>query len=155
MRSLDAYDISMNPATRFNIGQLAKAAGVPTTTVRFYERRRLILPTGRTMSNYRWYDQRSLERLRFIKLAHAGGFLLNDICAMLEPNNGSAAECRRVAAIIEHRLKKVGAQITELRRLQKVLGRELALCRASKPRQCAVVEEMRVVARSARRNGSL
>jgi DNA-binding transcriptional MerR regulator len=140
---------------RYNIGQLAKAAGVPTTTVRFYERRRLILPTGRTRSNYRWYDQRSLERLRFIKLAQSGGFLLNDICAILEPHNGSAAQCRRVAEIIEHRLKNVRSQITELRRLQKVLGRELALCRASKPRQCAVVEEMRVVATTARRNGSL
>ena len=37
---------------RYNIGQLVKAAGV-STTVRFYERKRLISPIGRAMSNYR------------------------------------------------------------------------------------------------------
>jgi len=31
---------------RLTIGELAEAAGVPTTTVRFYERRGLILPEG-------------------------------------------------------------------------------------------------------------
>ena len=88
---------------RYNIGQLAKAAELPTTTIRFYERKKLILPVGRTMSNYRWYDQRSLERLRFIQLAHRGGFSLHDIRAMLEPQDGSSVQCRRVAELIAHR----------------------------------------------------
>lgn len=132
---------------RYNISQLAKAAGVPTTTLRFYERKKLIAPVGRTTSNYRWYDQQSLERLRFIKLAHTGGFSLNDIRAMLEPFDGSAAQCRRVAELIEHRLAKVRAQMLELRRLEQALDRELALCRAGSPRQCAVVDELHNAAR--------
>ena len=120
---------------------------MPTTTVRFYERKRLIVPVGRTMSNYRWYDQSSLERLRFIKLAHNGGFSLNDIRAMLESYDGSSAQCRRVAELIAHRLEKVTTQIKELQRLKKVLGRELALCQAGQLPRCAVVDELRAAAK--------
>jgi MerR family mercuric resistance operon transcriptional regulator len=135
---------------RYNIGQLAKAAELPTTTLRFYERKKLIVPVGRTISNYRWYDQSSLERLRFIKLAHSGGFSLNDIRSMLEPTDGSSVQCRRVAELIAHRLDKVKTQINELRRLEKVLRRELALCRAGKSPRCAVVDELRIAARQSR-----
>ncbi len=77
------YNMPMGEA-RYNIGQLAKAAGVAATTVRFYERKGLILPVGRTLSNYRWYDDRSLARLRLIRQAHAGGFSLGDIRCVSE-----------------------------------------------------------------------
>ena len=134
---------------RYNIGQFARAAGVPTTTVRFYERKGLIAPAGRTLNNYRWYDQRALERLRFIRLAHAGGFALNDIRVMLEipAHPGSASQCRRVGALIEHRLEKVQLQIRELRRLEEVLAADLKLCRAGKPQHCAVVDQLQSVAK--------
>ncbi len=131
---------------RFNIGQLAKAAEVPTTTVRFYERKALIAPAGRTLSNYRWYDQHSLMRLRFIKLAHNSGFSLNDIRIMLEPEDESMTECRRVAELITSRLKKVKTQIKELKRLEKVLATDLRLCQIDRPQRCAVIDQLRVVA---------
>ncbi|MGC9261363.1 MAG: MerR family transcriptional regulator [Phycisphaerae bacterium] len=132
---------------RYNIGQLAKAVELPTTTIRFYERKRLIMPAGRTISNYRWYDQISLERLRFIKLAHSGGFSLNDIRAMLEPHDGSSTQCRRVAELIGHRLAQVKTQIKELQRLEKILKRDLKLCRAGRSPRCAVVDELRAAAK--------
>lgn len=40
------------------IGELARAAGVPTSTVRFYERRGLLKPDARTQANYRTYTSR-------------------------------------------------------------------------------------------------
>ena len=134
---------------RYNIGQFAKAADLPTTTIRFYERKRLIVPAGRTMSNYRWYDQSSLERLRFIKLAHNAGLSLNDIRVMLEVPTGlgAASQCRRVGALIEHRLKMVQSQISELQRLEKVLAADLKLCRAGKPQRCAVVDQLQSAAK--------
>jgi MerR family mercuric resistance operon transcriptional regulator len=128
---------------RYNIGQLAKAAELPTTTVRFYERKRLIAPVGRTLGNYRWYDQSSIERLRFIKLAHSGGFSLSDIKVLLESFDGSSAQCNRVAELIKCRLNKVKLQIKELKRLEKVLAMDLRLCQAGRPQRCAVVDQLR------------
>jgi DNA-binding transcriptional MerR regulator len=65
------------------IGQLAKAAEVPTSTVRFYERRGLIGPDACTRANYRTFTAQTLERLRFIRAAQASGFSLKDIREML------------------------------------------------------------------------
>lgn len=55
----------------FTIGQLAAQADVPTSTVRYYERRGLVRCEGRTRSNYRQYGEATLERLRFIRSAQA------------------------------------------------------------------------------------
>ena len=53
----------------FTIGELARAADVPTSTVRYYEREAILRPTGRSASNYRLYSGADLERLRFIRAA--------------------------------------------------------------------------------------
>ena len=58
---------------QYTIGELAKAAEVPSSTVRYYERARLLEPQGRTGGNYRYYTQESVHRLRFIRAAQAGG----------------------------------------------------------------------------------
>ena len=51
-------------ATTFTIGELAKAADVPSSTLRYYERIRLLTAEGRSPGNYRLYGQESLERVR-------------------------------------------------------------------------------------------
>ena len=66
------------------IGQIAKAAGVPTSTVRYYERAGLLRPTSRTAANYRVYSAGDLERLRFIRAAQATGFQLEDVKKQLK-----------------------------------------------------------------------
>ena len=57
----------------YTIGQLAKEGGVPTSTVRYYERIGLLHPNDRTGGNYRVYSDTALERLRFIRAAQATG----------------------------------------------------------------------------------
>ncbi len=59
--------------TKLSIGELANAAGVPATTVRYYERAGLLVPETRTSGNYRSYGFHSLERLQFIRSAQAAG----------------------------------------------------------------------------------
>ena len=46
----------------YTIGQLAKTAGVPTSTVRYYERRGLLTSEARSRGNYRLYGPAALER---------------------------------------------------------------------------------------------
>ena len=47
--------------SEMTIGQLAKASGVKTDTVRYYETLKLIEPAGRTRSGYRVYDEAYLK----------------------------------------------------------------------------------------------
>ncbi len=86
-------------ATNLTIGELAEAAGVPTSTVRYYERTGILKPGGRSPGNYRVYSESELERLRFIRAAQATGFTLGDIKALLRP-----AGCTKVQGVIQERL---------------------------------------------------
>lgn len=65
------------------IGCLARRAEVATSTVRYYERIRLLTPPRRTESNYRLYTGDAVERLRFIRAAQVAGLTLGDIRTLL------------------------------------------------------------------------
>ena len=54
---------------QYTISRLAKAVGVPTTTLRYYERVGLLEPEDRTEGNYRLYTDESLSRIKFIRAA--------------------------------------------------------------------------------------
>ena len=98
------------------IGELASAAGVPVSTVRYYERKGLLRPTSRSTANYRLYSRAELERLRFVRAAQASGFSLKDVAQLLRP-----ASCERVQRLIENRLERIEEQARELRRVPRVL----------------------------------
>lgn len=111
------------------IGQLAREVGLPTSTIRYYEREGLIAAPARSGGNYRLYDGSAGERLRFIRAAQATGFTLSDIRTLLRYRDGHLAPCAEVRELIETRLQEVHQRLTELRHVQGVLESFLQLCR--------------------------
>lgn len=133
-------------AKKLTIGELANAADVPTSTVRYYERAKLLKPSARSPSNYRLYSSSDLDRLRFIRAAQATGFTLDDVTKLLRP-----APCGSVQYLIEERLDEVGARMRELRHVQKVLRDALAECQGhSSTGRCKVVDDLSARAKSTR-----
>ena len=110
------------------IGQLATAAGVPTSTVRFYERAGLVKPDFRSGGNYRGYSQSTLERLKFIRSAQATGLSLHDIESLLQLTFSSDQPCDEVLALMKKRLEEIRERIKELRHVEKVLTKSLNEC---------------------------
>ena len=130
-------------AAELTIKQLADAAGVPPTTIRYYERIGLVLPASRSASNYRLYDDESLERLRFIRAAQSIGFTLDDIRGLLG-DGGKAPCCGDVQQLIEERLAEIETRMKELRHVQRVLKASLAKCKKSNPRKrCHVLASLK------------
>lgn len=129
----------------YSIGAMAKAAGVPTTTVRYYERRGLLTPDGRSRAKYRVYGEASLERLRFIRSAQATGFTLEDIAALLTLlDEGAGERCRsEVSAMLAGRLADVEMRLADLTRVREVLREAAATCRASNG-PCPVLAKLTV-----------
>jgi MerR family mercuric resistance operon transcriptional regulator len=120
------------------IGELARAADVPTSTVRYYERQGLLEPSRRSASNYRLYSQDDLDRLRFIRAAQATGFTLEHVSKLLRP-----APCARVQDLIRERLSQVDAHMRELRHVKRVLGAALETCRKHEATgRCRVVADL-------------
>jgi MerR family mercuric resistance operon transcriptional regulator len=125
------------------IGQLARAVNVPTSTLRFYERRGLVRPDARTASNYRSYLPSMVERLKFIRAAQASGFNLKDICEMLSLTHSDDPPCNEVAALIQHRLEDVQKRLRQLRRVQRMLAISLKSCCRGGPDWCSEIERLK------------
>ncbi|MCA9145471.1 MAG: MerR family transcriptional regulator [Planctomycetaceae bacterium] len=127
----------------FTIGQLAKAADIPTSTLRYYERIGLLQPRNRSEGNYRLYDEGDLERVRFIRAAQSTGFTLDDVTALLNLRVAANARCEDIQVLMEERLTDVKARMKDLRHVERVLKSFLAKCRESNRRgHCAVIEEL-------------
>ncbi len=131
-------------AVGLTIGKLAAAAGVPVTTVRYYEREGLLRPATRLGSGgYRVYGERELERLRFVRAAQGAGFSLRDIAALLSLRDGLASPCKEVQTLIEERLSSVRERLEELRRVERVLRSSLAACRRfERTGRCKVIDTL-------------
>ena len=128
------------------IGELAKSADVPISTVRYYERAGILKASRRSASNYRLYSEEDVQRLRFIRAAQATGFTLDDVAELLEPS-----PCRKVQQRIEARLEEVSARMAELRHVQRVLKGALATCQEHGPTgRCGVMDTLSASARAVR-----
>ena len=129
---------------RYTISQLAHAAEVPTTTVRYYERVGLVRPEDRSVGNYRLYSDESLQKLKFIRTAQAIGFTLDDVKSLLSAPDSSAASCRQVQSLIEERLAEVAQRLKDLRHIQQVLKSALVKCQETERVNCChVIETLR------------
>ncbi|MEN7530552.1 MULTISPECIES: helix-turn-helix domain-containing protein [unclassified Cupriavidus] len=67
---------------QLDIGEVARQSGVPASTLRFYEEKGLIAPSGRRGLR-RQFHADVLERLALIALGQACGFSLDEIAGML------------------------------------------------------------------------
>lgn len=126
---------------RYTISQLAHAADVPTTTLRYYERVGLIEPEDRSAGNYRLYTDESLRKLKFIRAAQAIGFTLDDVKSLLSAQEGEVPSCRDVQELIEERLADIEAKLKDLRHVRKVLKASLEKCRTTVQTGCCHVIE--------------
>ena len=134
---------------RYTIGGLARGAGVPTSTVRYYERAGLIRPDGRTEGNYRVYGPPALERLRFIRAAQAIGLTLEDITTLLDFRDGRTAPCHEVQILIEERLSELEQRLEQLQHVRSILRSSLRMCRQTeRSGRCQVIDRLKVAASS-------
>lgn len=127
----------------FTIGQLARAAGVPISTVRYYERVGLLTPDARTPANYRAYSAKAAERLRFIRSAQASGFALSDIREMLDLAHSDDPPCEQVTALIDRRLIEIRQRLRDLKRVERTLAKAAATCCRGGPDWCGQIERLK------------
>jgi MerR family copper efflux transcriptional regulator len=125
------------------IGQLADRAGVNIQTVRYYERRGLLLQPARTRAGYRQYPPEAADRLRFIKRAQELGFSLQEIGELLALSVKHASACAAVEARARDKIGLVNRKISELQRMKRTLQHLAAACQAREPTSdCPILEAL-------------
>jgi DNA-binding transcriptional MerR regulator len=104
------------------ISALARQAGVPIKTIRYYEEIGLLSKPNRTPAGYRLYAPATAERLLFIKKAQSLGLRLDDIREILELADRGRCPCGHVQSLLKKRLAELRQKITDLRLIERRIG---------------------------------
>ena len=64
------------------ISELCKSTHTNIETIRYYEKQGVLQPSKRLANGYRYYDEESVEQLKFIKKCRTLGFSLENIKAL-------------------------------------------------------------------------
>ena len=123
-----------------NIGQASKASGVTTKMIRYYDEIGLVRPSARTDANYREYDEREINELRFIRRARSLGFSMPEITQLLSLWRDRGRPSREVKAIADRHLADLDARIAEMQAMADTL-RHLSHCCAGDDRpDCPILK---------------
>ena len=121
------------------IGELANAAGLPSQTIRFYERKGLLPAPERGVNGYRTYDESTLARLRFVRSARAAGLTLAEIGSIIDLRDNGHVPCAHATTLIHSKLADVSARIRNLSALRTELDALIERSRRLDPEDCADV----------------
>jgi DNA-binding transcriptional MerR regulator len=113
-----------------DIVEVARRSGVPASTLRFYEEKRLIKSVGRRGLR-RVFNPGVLERLALIALGRAAGFSLDEIARMFTADGRTQIDRRMLAAKAE----ELDGTIRKLSAMRDGL-RHAAACPAPSHMEC-------------------
>ncbi len=122
------------------IGQVADALGIPTRTIRFYERKGLLPEPQRADNGYRVYDNTTLARLGFIRSAQAAGLTLAEIASIIHVRDDGTPPCSHVDALLETKLADVRGRRRHLAELESELVQLLDRSSHLDPADCTAGE---------------
>ena len=125
-----------------DIGEVAQRAGIPASTLRFYEEKGLVASTGRRGLR-RQFDRDVLERLALIALGQSAGFSLDEIARIFAPGGRVQIERQMLtnkAADLDITIRKLSAMRDGLR--------HAAACRAPSHMECPTFRRLLAAAAS-------
>ena len=105
-----------------SIGEVASAAGIQPSAIRYYERKGL-LPQPDRLSGRRRYDPKVLELLRVIEVSKAAGFTLAEIEHVMHGFDPKTPPSERWRSLAEDKLREVDAVIERAQRMRALLQR--------------------------------
>lgn len=97
------------------VKQVADRVGLPSRTVRYYDRIGLVRAHERSGSGYRLYSDEDEGRLLFIRRAKRLGFSLDEIRGLLAAAEaGCGATVPELERLIERKVVEIDAKIADL-----------------------------------------
>lgn len=128
--------------TDMTIASLARGAGVGVETVRYYQRRQLMVEPPRTGGDgpgggIRRYGPADLGRLRFIRSAQTAGFTLEEIGTLIGLD--ATDDRPRARKMATERMEALDARIAELQKARSALARLARECQRGGDGPCPIL----------------
>jgi MerR family mercuric resistance operon transcriptional regulator len=124
-------------ANFLTIGELAKSADVHVETIRFYQRRGLLVEPKRPMGGIRHYGEADSARIRFIKSAQRLGFNLEEVLQLLSLDDGT--QCNEASKIAQQKLIEVRDKLADLQHIETTLTKLLSECEHGDGKVCCPI----------------
>lgn len=100
---------------KWQIGELAKRAGVSVRTLRHYDAIGLLEPSQTTQAGYRLYDETAIAQLEQILYFRELGFALDEIREiMISPSYNAGEAMKRQRTLLQMQKKRIEAMIARL-----------------------------------------
>ena len=126
----------MDELPELTIGEVARRAGVATSSIRYYERIGL-LPEPERVSGQRRYRAEVLGKLGFIGVAQSAGFKLAEIGELIEGVDSTRGMAAQMRTLSTRKLDEVEALLEHTRAMKGWL--EVAQeCGCASPAECAL-----------------
>lgn len=126
----------MDGFPELTIGEVSRRAGVPASSIRYYERIGL-LPAPDRISGQRRYDPEVLGKLGFIGVAQSAGFKLREIEELMGSIDRKDGMGEQMRALSAEKLCEVEALLERTRAMRGWL--EVAKqCGCASPSECAL-----------------
>ena len=106
------------------VKQIAESVGLPSRTIRYYDRIGLVSPAERSESGYRLYGPEDEGKLRFVRQAKGLGLSLEEIRGLIAAaERGSCGEVvPELGRVLDDKMAEVDRQIAELQEFRERLG---------------------------------
>jgi DNA-binding transcriptional MerR regulator len=121
------------------IGEVVTTLAISADTLRYYEKIRLTPKVQRNNGGVRFYSDKDLSRLRFIKRAQKMGFSLEEITQLLKFRENPQKAKPKVRELAHHKLEEVEQHLTELTTLRNELRLLTNLC-GTREEGCPILE---------------
>ena len=124
------------------IGQLSNRLNVTSVTIRYYERRGLMMPTCYSENGYRLYAESAVSRFRFIVNAKLAGFKLNEIQEILTLLDNKTLTSHEVRTKTLEKIEAIKNKIKKLKSIQISLEHLVSICDGKVPiEECPIMKE--------------
>jgi MerR family redox-sensitive transcriptional activator SoxR len=126
----------MDDSPQLTIGEVARRAGIATSSIRYYESIGL-LPQPDRLHGQRRYDQQVLGKLAFVGVAQSAGFKLDEIKELMRAVDGAGGMGDQMRALSRRKLGEVEELLARARAMKDWL--EVAnACDCETPAECAL-----------------
>jgi len=132
----------MVPPT-LTISEVATRAGVNRETLRYYERRGILVAPRRSRAGYRQYPEDAVRLIRFIKRAQELGFTLEQVEELLTLRRTTARDRTKVRLLAAAKLEEIEEKIRHLRAMATALEQLVGACACdTSPIACPILEAL-------------
>ena len=127
------------------IGDVATATGLDPQAIRFYERKGLLPPPGRSPNGYRVYDASTITRLEFIRAGQGAGLTLAEIATIVALRDDGDTPCAHVRALLTTKLADVRTRQRQLHALETELETLILRSDTLNPADCSDAQICHIV----------